>query len=405
MQNRGDSWAAHLSSATSLPLAPTIQQIDALQMLRAAAVILVIWTHAGQVLSISGSHGLPALNVFGIDIFFVLSGFILSLVVLRERRQPGLEPMADFMKRRLIRIYPIYWFVALLMLARIVLSHRLFQHNYLPALLLLPSLHYPSNDPLIIGYSWTMMFEMFFYFVLGLLLLKTVKWAVPALIAMLTISVGIGAVVSILHPIWIVVCNPILLEFVFGAILSLLYARVGRRRIAGIVLTATGVVAAILLQMHNPPAAATGLQMVMVDKGVFLRVATWGVCAAVIVAGLVFWSPSMKSTLGKWSVVLGNASYSTYLVSALVLEFSSRLFFKLNSPSQRSLGNRFIFETSLLVSVLTVGFFCYIFVEKPLLRALQKRLLPKVPIRSSNHIQPSHAEDDRPGNTVKNPAT
>lgn len=400
MHQRADNWAGLQPHDTALPLAPTIRQIDGLQVLRAVAVILVVWCHAGQLLSEYGSPNLPGLNVFGIDIFFVISGFILSLVVLRERRPPGLAPMADFMKRRLIRIYPIYWFVALLMLARLARSHQLFKNNYLPAFLLMPSLRYPG-DQLIMGYSWTMMFEMFFYLLLGLLLLKTVKWAVPSLIALLTLSVTLSAFFNILHPLWIVAGNPILLEFVFGALLSLLYVRIGHRRILGIVLTCTGAVAAIVLQNLDPPAIANGFQMIWVDHGVFLRVATWGVLALVIVAGVVFWSPSMKSPLGKWSVLLGNASYSTYLVSALGLEFSARLFVKLSHPAVRSLANRTAFETFMLLAVMALGFVCYFLVEKPLLRTLQNKFLHKAPARPTTLPSTSSTEDP---STITNPA-
>jgi exopolysaccharide production protein ExoZ len=385
LQKQSTNWAAFQPQDTSLPTAPTIRQIDGLQLLRAVAVLLVIWCHAGQVLEESGSYPLPSLNVFGIDIFFVISGFILSLVVLRERRQPGLQPMADFIKRRLLRIYPIYWVVALLMLARLALSHNLFQSNYIPAFLLLPSLHYPS-DRYIMGYSWTLDFEMFFYIVLGLTLLKTIKWAVPFLIALFSISVALGAIVDIRHPVLILASNPMLLEFVFGAALALLYARIGQRRIAGIVLTTIGVVASILLQIHNPPSVASGLQMVMLDDGVFLRVATWGVCALVIVSGVVFWSPSMESAFGKAWVLLGNASYSTYIVSALCLELTDRLFFKFVPPPIFPTGLRVVFEISLLLSTLLIGFGCYVFVEKPLLRFLQNRFLARTTTHPLAHV-------------------
>jgi len=144
--------------------------------------------------------------------------------------------------------------------------------------------------------------------------------------------------------------------------------------------------------------------MIWADQGVYLRVATWGVLALVIVAGVVFWSPSMKSPLGQWSVLLGNASYSTYLVSALGLEFSARLFAKLSHPAVRSLGNRIAFETFLLTAVMVVGYFCYILVEKPMLRALQNKLLRKSPTVSSSHASISHTEDPSPVNTSTNPA-
>ena len=199
-------------------------------------------------------------------------------------------------------------------------------------------------------------------------------------------------------------CNPILLEFVFGALLSLLYARIGQRRIAGIVLTSIGVVGSILLQLSNPPAIASGFQMIWADQGVFLRVATWGVLALMIVSGVVFWSPSMKSRPGMWAVLLGNASYSTYLVSALGLEFSARLFVKLSHPAVRSLANRILFETFMLAAVMALGFVCYRLVEKPLLRTLQSKLLHKAPARPSNLSSISPAEDPSSNTTITNPA-
>ena len=229
MQKQGDIVSdpiqdRSLLQDTSLAIAPTIRQIDALQLLRAVAVVLVVICHSGQRLNHIGSRSLPNLGVFGIDIFFVISGFILSLTVLKDRNPPGLRSMWQFMKRRFIRIYPIYWVIALLVLARLAHAHQLLKHNYLPAFFLLP---YPS-DLFILKYSWTMMFEVFFYLLLGLTLLSTIRRAVPVLIVILTSSVLIGSIIGIRHPILIVACNPILLEFVFGAVLALLYTRFGR---------------------------------------------------------------------------------------------------------------------------------------------------------------------------------
>ncbi len=64
-----------------LPLPSHIKQIDGLQILRAVAVLIVSWGHAGLVLVWSAHEQLPDLGVFGIDIFFVISGFILASVV------------------------------------------------------------------------------------------------------------------------------------------------------------------------------------------------------------------------------------------------------------------------------------------------------------------------------------
>jgi peptidoglycan/LPS O-acetylase OafA/YrhL len=374
MQHHGENWRPLVPTDTSLPIPSLIRQIDALQLLRAVAVILVIWVHSGQVLDFTGSHALPNLGAFGIDLFFVISGFILSLVILKDRSHPGLHPMLEFMKRRVLRIYPIYWVICIFTLARAAAAHHLFDHNWLPAFFLLPSLHYP-DQVFIINFSWTMNFEIFFYFVLGLVLLVTIKRAITVLIGLLIASITTGAFLGTRHPVAILVANPILLEFVFGAIIALVYARLGRRRIPGIVLATIGTIGIIYVAYYNFPWAANGEQMIMADIGAFGRVATWGLCAALIVAGTVFWSPSMKSAPGKFFVLLGNASYSTYLTSAFFLEFSFRAFFKLHAPPLLSTSSRLLFETSMLIAILTGGFLVYSFVEKPLLRLLQNKFL------------------------------
>jgi exopolysaccharide production protein ExoZ len=317
--------------------------------------------------------------VFGIDIFFVISGFILSLIVLRERRAPGIKPTLDFMKRRFIRIYPIYWVVALLTLARAGLAHHLPGRSYIPAFFLFPSLTYPGGR-FIVTFSWTMNFEIFFYFVLGILLLSSVKRAVPLLIVFLTALASLSVIVDIRHPIAILVCNPILLEFVFGAIIALAYVRFGHRRLPGILLTAIGFVTSVVINAWNLPQVATGEQMIMANAGAFARAGSWGICAALIVGGVVFWSPSMKTVFGRVCVLLGNASYSTYLISALGLEYATRLFFAVDAPPH-SFWNRLLYLCFMVVIISAIGLSCYLTVEKPLLQFLQARLLPRKPIQ------------------------
>jgi peptidoglycan/LPS O-acetylase OafA/YrhL len=98
---------------TTLPLPAKIGQIDGLQILRAVAVLLVAWLHGGQMLGDWRVTELPHFGAFGIDIFFVISGFIMSSVLLRTKQAPGVHATWGFLKRRLIRIFPIYWVFAL----------------------------------------------------------------------------------------------------------------------------------------------------------------------------------------------------------------------------------------------------------------------------------------------------
>ena len=152
---------------------------------------LVAGLHISDYLHLYGAPQLPNLGVFGIDIFFVISGFILSSVAMREREKPSSKTMWRFLSRRLIRIYPVYWIFARLAMFRLWRSGQLFAQSYLAAFFLLPPLQYPAI-PLLNTFAWTLIFEMTFYFLLALLMLQTVKFAPYALITVLCVSVGGG---------------------------------------------------------------------------------------------------------------------------------------------------------------------------------------------------------------------
>jgi peptidoglycan/LPS O-acetylase OafA/YrhL len=357
---------------TTLPLPSKLWQIDGLQVLRAVAVLLVAWFHAGLWMGPLAGVTLPTLGVFGIDIFFCISGFIVSSVVMRMEQEPGIGAAWSFLHRRLIRIFPIYWVFAVAGILRLALSHQLWLHDYVPAFFLLPGLEYPEV-PLLVGFSWTMVFEMFFYYVLSLILLITVRRAVPISLAILSGAVLAGAFLDFRRPVWIVVCNPILLEFVLGALVALAYRRFGTRRRMGMVLVIIGALASLSL-FAIPFPVANGLPMVMTAVAVKMRVATWGMAAVMIVGGVVFWSPSIKSRAGTLAVVLGNASYSAYLASALVIEFTMRLLIRLfGGRVPYPLARVATYQTVTVIMVFTVGWACYQFLEWPLLRWLQSK--------------------------------
>lgn len=364
---------------TTLPLPSRLRQIDGLQMLRAVAVSLVAWAHATHIFFPPGTVEPPEFGVFGFDIFFVISGFILSSVVMRERRPPGVSTMVDFLKHRFIRIFPLYWLFAILGMVRLSLHHELFKRNYIPAFLLLPSFTHVLYAPLV-GVSWTLNFEMVFYYVFALVLLKTVRWAVPWLVALLLLAVAAGTLMDIRRPVMAVLLNPILLEFVFGALLSLGYNRLQRSsgktavRVAGKLTTLMGIGMAACLWARPPAGAATGLQMVMWNVGIFHRVFTFGVAAVLIVGGVVLWSPSMSSRAGRLCVILGNSSYSAYLASEHVMDYGERLLRRFGQISS-SAARQFLFEAAITTAVLAVGWVCYQFVEWPMTRWLRKRFL------------------------------
>src|SRR5216683_123463 len=357
---------------TTLPLPAKIRQIDGLPCFAASAAVVGASLHAGQMLGDWRVAELPHFGAFGIDIFFVISGFIISSVLLRTRQAPGVRATWGFLKRRLIRIFPIYWFFALLESIRLLHGHGFFLQNYFPSFLLLPGL-YPRY-PLVLGFSWTMIFEMFFYYVLAAILLVTVKRAVPVSIAFFGAVVLLGEVIGIQRPVWITFSSPILLEFIFGAIAALAFLRFGQRRRLGIAMVIVGAAISLYMRAHPQQGGAAGIDLVLSSGGVTRRVLTWGLAAAMIVSGVIFWSPSIQSLPGRIAVILGNASYSAYLASALLIEFTGRLLIRLGGHAPPSIGKQALFQILLVVSVFVGGWICYQFVEWPMIRWLQAKL-------------------------------
>src|SRR5580698_9224656 len=69
-----------------------------IQAIRALAVLLVVLYHA----NIPGVHG----GFLGVDVFFVVSGFVITNVLLRERASSGKNSIPGFYARRIRRILP-----------------------------------------------------------------------------------------------------------------------------------------------------------------------------------------------------------------------------------------------------------------------------------------------------------
>jgi peptidoglycan/LPS O-acetylase OafA/YrhL len=141
-------------------------ELEGIQILRAAAALLVVLSHAlheslaAKALPESPDW-LTAFGDVGVDIFFVISGFIMFYVSFPASRAP-VKP-AHFLWKRLTRIYPFYWFCLLLTLAFWWLG---LVPSVVPDadMLVRSVLLFPSNY-FVIGVSWTLVYEMYFYLI------------------------------------------------------------------------------------------------------------------------------------------------------------------------------------------------------------------------------------------------
>ena len=89
-------------------------KLDSIQGLRALAVLLVIAYH----------YGLPVKNGFiGVDVFFVISGFVITQSLLRNNTGSKLQDLGNFYIKRIARLFPAFFVVFLFTMAAIFLVY------------------------------------------------------------------------------------------------------------------------------------------------------------------------------------------------------------------------------------------------------------------------------------------
>ena len=158
------------------PRQPTYSSLNALRVILGIAVLLY---HLGATLALDKYFGIDLYeHIFGfggarIPFFFVLSGFLLTIVYARDIGSPARAP--GFLWRRAWRVYPTYWIVLLLVMAPALFVDSLrdaIPHDPLVLLktfLLIPqhtSVAGPTGAPVLVA-AWTLHYEMAFYLVLA----------------------------------------------------------------------------------------------------------------------------------------------------------------------------------------------------------------------------------------------
>jgi peptidoglycan/LPS O-acetylase OafA/YrhL len=88
-------------------------------VLRGVAVLGVIFCHASQRLPMAWVHWLGAYGWCGVDLFFVLSGFLITGILVDSREAPGY--FTNFYAKRILRIWPLYF--AVLGMLLVVMPH------------------------------------------------------------------------------------------------------------------------------------------------------------------------------------------------------------------------------------------------------------------------------------------
>jgi exopolysaccharide production protein ExoZ len=292
---------------------------------------------------------------FGIHIFFVISGFIMILTT-RNFGEPG--AWKAFMARRIIRIVPLYWILTTVMVVGVLIGPHSIEIagnklSYIASsYFFIPVLRSPGDLRPILGQGWTLNYEMYFYLAMALATLWPRRLGVTILTAAFVGLAWYGRDLDTSTPKLFTWTDGIILEFILGIFLGLLYE-------AGV--RVHGAVAACMV------VAGTALAM---PEFPWPAVISAGIPAMMIVGGFVLCPPLKDSIATQWLTHLGNASYSIYLSHILALRPFRDVWVRvIDGPWSPLL----FFFSGLIVSVV-VGCLIHHLVEQPVTRYLNRRL-------------------------------
>ena len=267
--------------------------LSSIQVLRGIAAVMVVLFH------VLGFQ----IGSAGVDIFFVISGFIMLHT---NRNVFGLTGAAIlFLKRRILRIAPLYW------LCTVFAFWFAFWPGVEPKSLIASVLFVPVRSEggsihTVLPPGWTLNFEMFFYIVFAAGLMLPRKYGLPAIIATLSALILLGLATKPTQAAFIYWTNPLILEFVFGLAIAYAY-ELGKTLSSkmGMGMFGLGVLifAVFSLSHHPTPDRVYAGYLVL----------GWGLPAALIVAGAALSDRGALAT-ARWRIprLLGDASYSIY---------------------------------------------------------------------------------------------
>lgn len=257
-----------------------------LQQLRAVAALGVVAFHASEL------GGLPFLpGAFGVDLFFVLSGFLMVAISDGDTR-PG-----AFLSARVRRVVPLYWLATLVMAAGLTIAGTAPDFARLAsALIFLPQ---GNAGPTAMGLpllapGWSLHYEVGFYALFAAMLVLPARWRTPVLSALL---VGLAAIGAIARSAW---TDPILIEFAAG----MWIAEVWRGRADGRFVALGGVAMLAGLVFAYPA---------LIDR---IRL-----FAAVLAIGAITWTLNREPARARPRLeALGDASYAIYLSHLIAMK-------------------------------------------------------------------------------------
>ena len=346
-----------------------MDQIRVLQAVRGVACLAVVVHHVG----------LFSPGWAGVDLFFVLSGFVITWTQGKHVGRPA--ALLPYWGRRLWRIYPPYWIywlataIALRLANDVPFGNSSGLQRCINQLMLWPwkwGYHY-------LPVAWSLSYEVLFYLMFGMFVVAPKRWFIP-LLATWTAVVAVKTLwlppppVTVL-PTWLPVA-PLVLEFLAGC-----WAAVALRR------TSAGAGACLGIGLAG---IVGGLTLLRAGLGFDVApLSAWRAVALAPPIGLVVYGLTALERAGRlrpprWLCRIGDGSYSIYLIHTAIGVMVAGAFLR------RGVWPMPTYAAVLLAAgEVAVGYCCYLGVERPLLRLAQPAAGRRGPVRAQGTEEPA----------------
>lgn len=344
------------------------RNINSLQILRAFAAISVVVTHSGVTIP---HVNIGDFGVLGVDLFFVLSGFLMTYTFKTSR--VGTE----FLKSRVLRIYPIYLVVSMPMILSSFMSwdDSVKLSNLFHNITLIPPLHDSYDRANYV--NWTLAYEMYFYILFALssfIFKEKIKSSIACSTIIIVIMMIIKSNYEIGYVGWLdssainILGNTIVLDFVVGALWGCVYnyITIKPNKVLSYSLCASIAVLSVYLIGHNMKGGLEYQSTLFFNSSI----------PAFFILFILSITNCGESKTEKALIYLGEASYAIYLTHLYIFSLPNvgplGYFFRF-LIAKLHITNGYLSSIILMTIAIVIGIFTHEVIEK----ALNKKLTHK----------------------------
>ncbi len=352
-----------------------LKELTSLQVLRAVAAIAIVMAHVNRIteiyLNVNLHFSFAVFHDWGIDLFFVISGFIIFYTHFKDFGNA--ERLRNFLKKRFLRIYPTYWLVTLILLPIFFIFPGIgsgYERDIsviIKSLMLFPQSHSP-----ILFVGWTLVHEIRFYLIFALLIYKKrLGIIIASLILLGTLFRYIGNINTGNFLIDDYLLSYYNWEFFLGCVASYLLISTQARLVKAL-LASSMVLTFVVVLLNQPLKINETILQLSFDNSLLIRqrIFLLGIPFAMILYLLARLELKTKVVMPKFLMYLGAASYSMYLIHYLFISLLLRVVIKTNL-----FHSSFFSYAMFIVALVSIAGGClfYSLVEKPLLKYLKTR--------------------------------